>query len=343
MKVDVFNHFAPEGLVDHLLGSESGSAAVSRWRNIPTLVDLDARFRIMDAFDGLVQIPSLPNPPIEALGAPDEAVEIARVANDAMAELCDRHPDRFPSFVASLPMNDIASAVEEAERAVTMLGAAGCLVYSNVLGQPLSRRHFRPVFEIHAELDHPIWIHPIRGPDHPDYLSEPRSEHELWFTFGWSYETALAMGRLVFSGLFDELPRIKVVTHHLGGLVPYLEGKIAMGFRQAVEGDLQSNPVAREAGLEQPPVDYFRMFYGDTAVNGVSRALDCGLEFFGAEHCVFASDAPFDPIGGAHLIRESIRLIDALDADVREKIYSGNACALIPPLSRILGSGSRHA
>jgi predicted TIM-barrel fold metal-dependent hydrolase len=343
MKVDLFNHFAPPALIEHMLDSEAGAAAVSRWRNIPTLVDLDARFRMMDAFDDLVQIPSLPNPPIEALGAPDEAAEIACVANDAMAELCARRPDRFPSFVASLPMNDVASAVEEAERAVTTLGAAGSLVYSNVLGQPLSRRHFRPIFEIHAELDRPIWIHPIRGPDHPDYLSEPRSEHELWFTFGWPYETAAAMARLVYSGLFDELPRIKIVTHHLGGLVPYLEGKIAMGFRQAVEGDLQSNPVAREAGLARPPVDYFRMFYGDTAVNGVAQALDCGLAFFGPEHCVFASDAPFDPIGGAHLIHESIRLVDALDADVREKIYSGNACALIPSLTRISDIGSRLA
>jgi predicted TIM-barrel fold metal-dependent hydrolase len=75
------------------------------------------------------------------------------------------------------------------------------------------------------------------------------------------------------------------------------------------------------------------MFYADTAVNGIDRALDCGLEFFGADHCVFASDAPFDPTGGAHLIRESIRLIDQLDSEVRDRIYFENARALIPSLS----------
>jgi predicted TIM-barrel fold metal-dependent hydrolase len=137
------------------------------------------------------------------------------------------------------------------------------------------------------------------------------------------------MSRLIYSGLFDKLPNIKIITHHLGGLVPYLEGKIAIGFRQAAEGDLIRNPVAEEAGLKRPPLDYFRMFYADTAVNGVAGALDCGLGFFGAEHCVFASDAPFDPTGGAHLIREAIRLIDALDADTRDKIFHRNARALI--------------
>jgi aminocarboxymuconate-semialdehyde decarboxylase len=141
------------------------------------------------------------------------------------------------------------------------------------------------------------------------------------------------MGRLVYAGLFDKLPRLKIITHHLGGLVPYLEGKISMGFRQAGEGDLTTNPVAVEAGLARPVADYFRMFYGDTAVNGIDTALACGLEFFGAEHCVFASDAPFDPSGGSHLIREAMRLIDGLELEVRDKIYRGNALSLIPSLT----------
>ena len=230
-------------------------------------------------------------------------------------------------------MNDPYAAVEEAERAVMQLGAAGCLVYTNVLGAPLSEPRFLPVFARLAALDHPIWLHPIRGPEHADYQTEAKSEHELWFTFGWPYETAVAMGRLVYAGLFDRFPGIKLITHHLGGLVPYLEGKISMGFRQAGEGDLETNPVAREAGLERPVADYFRMFYGDTAVNGIGTALACGLEFFGADHCVFASDAPFDPTGGSHLIREAIRLIDALEPGVRDKLYHQNARALIPSLA----------
>jgi uncharacterized protein len=333
MKIDLFAHFVPESCTRFLLGTALGRAAVPRWQRIPTLVDLDARLAMLDEFDDLVQLPSLANPPIEAYGARDATPDIARAANDSLAELCARQKDRFPSFVANLPMNNPDAAVDEARRAVRELGAAGCLVYTNVLGEPLSHEKYFPIFAAMAELDRPIWLHPIRGPEHADYRAESESLHELWFTFGWPYETAAAMGRLVYARLFERLPQIKIITHHLGGLVPYLQGKIAVGFRQAAEGTLERNPVAEEAGLARPPIEYFRMFYGDTAVNGVAKAFDCGLEFFGAGHCVFASDAPFDPLGGAHLIREAIRLVDGLDAGARNAIYRGNAQRLIPSLA----------
>jgi len=329
MKIDIFTHFVPPALTDYLAKTRLGAIATPRWRNIPTLVDLDEHLRMMDEFDDYVQIPSIANPPIEAFGSPEQTPEIARVANDHMAQLCERYHDRFPTFVANLPMNNPDAAVIEARRAVTELGAAGCLVYSNVLGAPLSEERFFPLFQAMAELDRPIWIHPIRGPDTADYKTETGSLHELWFTFGWPYETALAMGRLVYAGLFDKLPGIKIITHHLGGLVPYLEGKINFGFRQAGEGDMETNPVATEAGLTKKPADYYRMFYGDCAVNGIDKAFDCGLEFFSADHVIFASDAPFDPLGGRHLIRESMRLVDALEKADRDRIYYGNAAKLI--------------
>ncbi|HEU4618625.1 MAG TPA: amidohydrolase family protein, partial [Gammaproteobacteria bacterium] len=223
MKIDVFTHFAPAGFAEYLERFALGRAAVPRWRRIPTLVDLDARRRLLDPLDDYVQVLSLPNPAIEAFGPPSDAREIARVANDSLAELCARHRDRFPAFVANLPMNDPAAAVEEAERAVRDLGAAGCLVYTNVLGAPLSDPVYAPIFAKAAELDCPLWLHPIRGPETPDYKTEDASRHEIWFMFGWPYETAAAMARLVFSGLFDRLPNVKIITHHLGGLVPYLE------------------------------------------------------------------------------------------------------------------------
>ncbi len=329
MKIDLFTHFNPPAFAGYLERTPLGRLAVPRWRRIPTLVDLDAHFRLMDRFDDYVQIPSLANPPIEAYGTADETPEVARIANDAMAGICARHRDRFPSFVASLPMNNPDAAVDEANRAVAELGAAGCLVYTNVLGRPLSDPAFLPLFEKMNALGRPVWMHPIRGAEHADYASESRSEHELWFALGWPYETAAAMMRLVYSGLFDRLPDIRIITHHLGGLVPYLQGKLALGFRQAAEGDLLHNPVAQEAGLQRPLLDYFRLFYADTAVNGVAKALECGLDFFGADRCLFASDAPFDPEGGAYLIRQGMLLMDGLDPETRRRIYSGNAQRLL--------------
>jgi predicted TIM-barrel fold metal-dependent hydrolase len=333
MKIDFFTHFVPPEIATYLSDTELGKAVVPRWRRIGALVEPEAHFRVMDRFDEYVQIPSIANPPIEAYGAPDETPAIARFTNDALADFCSSHRDRFPGFVANLAMNNPAAAVEEAQRAVTELGAAGCLLYTNVLGEPLSDPKYLPVFETMAALERPIWLHPIRGPEHADYAAETTSAHELWFTFGWPYETAAAMGRLVYAGLFEKLPGIKIITHHLGGLVPFLEGKIAMGFRQAGEGELGLNPVAQEAGLERAVTDYFRMFYADTAVNGVAKAFECGIEFFGAKRCVFASDAPFDPTGGEHLIRESMRLVDSLDAEVRESVYEGNARKLVPSIA----------
>ena len=96
-----------------------------------------------------------------------------------------------------------------------------------------------------------------------------------------------------------------------------------------------ASPVATDAGPKRAPLDYFRMFYADTAVNGIAKAFDCGLSFFGTDRCVFASDAPFDPLGGAHLIRQSMALVDNLEREARTKVYEGNARRLIPCLQKL--------
>lgn len=331
MRIDLFTHFVPPAFSDYVSRYRTGAEALSRWRNLPALVDLDTHFRLMDGFDDYAQVPSMANPPIEALGDKSVTPEIARVANDAMAELCRAHPGRFPSFVASLPLNDVEASIAEARRAVETLGAGGVLVYTNVLGRPLSDPEYFPLFEAMHALDRPVWIHPFRGPGFADYAGESMSFHEIWFTFGWPYETAAAMARLVFAGLFDRLPGIKIVTHHMGGLVPYLEGKIAIGFRQGAEGMLERNPVAEEAGLKRPPLDYFRMFHADTAVNGTQSSLDAGLAFYGSERAVFASDAPFDPTGGRYLIDVTLKAIDesGLAPAEREAVLEGNARRLL--------------
>ncbi|MGH8703476.1 MAG: amidohydrolase family protein, partial [Burkholderiales bacterium] len=83
--------------------------------------------------------------------------------------------------------------------------------------------------------------------------------------------------------------------------------------------------------LGKRPLDYFRMFYGDTAVNGSAPAIRCGLEFFGADRVLFGTDCPFDPEGGPAFIRESIRAIDSLKLarPVRNKVYHGNALRML--------------
>ncbi len=115
----------------------------------------------------------------------------------------------------------------------------------------------------------------MRGPDFADYASEKVSEDEIWFSFGWPYETTGCMARLVYSGLFDELPQLKIITHHMAGMIPYFAGKISLGFRQIFYGTPDRNPLADERGLKRPPLDYFKMLYADTAsVYVLPRAAD---------------------------------------------------------------------
>src|SRR6516225_7875439 len=126
MKIDIFNHLFPRRFFDECINTPSGPKDIGkRVREAATIVDLDARFRVMDEFGEYCQVISLPMPSIESLAPPDKAPLLAQVANDGMAELCARHPSRFPSFVASLPMNNPEEALKEAERAVEQLGARG--------------------------------------------------------------------------------------------------------------------------------------------------------------------------------------------------------------------------
>jgi predicted TIM-barrel fold metal-dependent hydrolase len=228
-------------------------------------------------------------------------------------------------------MNNIEAALAEIDRAVAGLGARGVQVFTNVAGQPLSRAEFRPIFRRMAEHDLPIWVHPMRGPEFADYKGEPRSEDEVWFAFGWPYETSACMTRLIYSGIFDELPSLKIVTHHYGGMIPFFSGKIKLGFRQIFYGTPERNPVAEERHLKRRPMDYFKMLYADTAVNGEPAATRCGHAFFGTRFSLFATDAPFDAEQGRGLIRDTIAAVEALEIsrEERERIFIGNARELL--------------
>ncbi len=330
MTIDVFNHFMPLAVLDQLRQRVPGHMALGAFPKLPTLWDVDARLRLLDDFDDMQQVLSLANPPIEVLGSPEVTPELARIANDGLADLCARHPDRFPTFVASMPMNNVEACLEETARAIDTLGARGIQMFTHVLGKPLSAREFRPLFAEMARRDLPIWVHPIRGPQHADYATETASENEIWFTFGWPYETTACMTRLIYSGLFDEYPSLKIITHHMGGMIPYFAGKITLGFEQIFEEDGR-NPVADKSGLQRAPIDYYHMLYADTALNGNLDATRCGHAFFGSGHSLFASDAPFDSEQGRALMRETLKAIDglALPPAERTAILSGNAKRLM--------------
>jgi predicted TIM-barrel fold metal-dependent hydrolase len=331
-KIDIFNHIYPAGYYERLMKVAPDYKDIGkRMRNIPMLADLDVRFQVMDRFGEYEQVLSLPTPPIEVFASPADAVDLAQAANDGMAELVRKYPDRFTGFVAALPLNDPDAAVRELQRAVEQLGARGFQIFSNIRGTPISSPEFLPLFEAMAGYDLPIWLHPFRGADFSDYQTEERSQYEIWWTFGWPYDTSVAMARLVFAGYFDRFPSLKIITHHMGAMAPYFEGRIGPGWDQlgARTSDVDYAAVLKK--LAKRPLDYFKMFYADTALFGAYDATVCGLRFFGADHVVFASDAPFDPEKGPMYIRETIAIVDRLPVsdDERERIYWRNAAALL--------------
>ncbi|MBX9590754.1 MAG: amidohydrolase [Hyphomonadaceae bacterium] len=330
MRIDAFNHFYPPGYYRKM--EEVGSDLKDMFRRaraVKAIYDLDARLRMVEQFPDYAQILSLPAPTLEriAKGRPEVALELAEIGNDGLAALVAGHPRHFPAFIAQAPLSAGDAGVAEVERAITKLGAVGAQIFTNVGGKPLDRAEFEGFFAAMNRLGKPVWIHPERGADHADYMDEKKSLYEIWWTFGWPYETSVAMARLVFSKTLDRYPNLKIIVHHMGAMVPYHEGRVGPGWDQLGKRTTDEDYFVLLKSLKKRPLDYFKQdFNADTAVFGSSAATRCGLEFYGIDRVVFASDCPFDPEGGTQYIRETIRIIDGLDIseDDRDRIYFKN-------------------
>jgi aminocarboxymuconate-semialdehyde decarboxylase len=328
--IDAFNHFFPKRYYDELLQSPDAAKDIGkRVRSIPALSDLDLRLRIVEMFDDYSQVLSHGLPPLERLWGPDKSPEMAKIANDGLAEIVAKHPKHFVGWSALLPMNAPAAAAKEAARSLAS-GANAIQLATNANGVPLDAPQFLPVFEVIANSGKPILLHPARTRDMPDYPSETYSKYEICSVLGWPYETGVTLARLVFSGIMDRYPGLKVIAHHLGGVIPYLEGRVGHSFDQLGVRTSDEDYSRVLKSLKKRPYDYFKDFYGDTAVEGARAATICGLDFFGADHVLFASDCPFDKEKGVGYIRATVKVLDsiALANPEREKICWRNAVKL---------------
>ena len=202
----------------------------------------------------------------------------------------------------------------EAERAIKN-GALGVQIYTNVAGKPIDQPQYLPFWKKMNELGKPVWIHPARGAETPDYpLVEKKSLYEIWWTLGWSYETGCAMARLVMSKIIDNHPNLKIIVHHFGGIIPMLEGRLGPGCDVLGSRTSDEDYVSLRKSLKKRPLDYFKQdFYADTAVFGGVPATKCGLEFYPQEKVLFASDCPFDPEGGTMYPRVTLQILDSLN------------------------------
>ena len=231
--IDIYCHIYPDRFFQEMSKVAPNLSNIGqRLRGIKKLFDLDARFKEMDEFGDYRQIISLPNPAIEDIAKPDVGLQLARIANDSMAELCRKYPERFPAFAAALCLTDVDGSVEEAQpRHQGPRRARRADLHQRRRRAARSAEIRAAVCKAMAELDLPIWLHPVGTAAMTDYPAEKKSRYEMWWCFHWPYETSVAMVRMVFNGLLDRYPKLKIITHHLGGMIPYYDGRVGNGLK----------------------------------------------------------------------------------------------------------------
>ena len=319
-KIDIYTHVVPERY-KRALGKVMPDAEAAT-DQVPTLSDMDRRFKIMDRYGDIKQVATLTLTASQILNNTIHAVEFAQRANDEMAELVSRYPDRFAAGVASVPTTDMGAALFELERAVEKLGLKGVHLFTPVKGKPLSLDNAMPIFEKMAGYDLPIWIHPMRPIDRSDYRS-----FYLDHVFGWPYQSTAAMTYLALDGLFDLLPNVKVVIHHCGAMAPFFDARITESY------DSSATIFGMQSGrsLQKSLIDYYKMFYTDTALSGGTAGLMCGYTVLGPDHLLFGTDMPYDAEFGDRILRNTIASVERMSVTNLEKemIYSGNAEKLL--------------
>ena len=315
MMIDIFTHILPPkyqealeklGAIGRVYSSRVGGLQLSN----PALLNVNFRFKAMDEHPDIMQVLTMVGPPLETIAKPEDTVDLARIANDEMAELAIRHPDKFIA-VATLPMNNMDATLKEVDRAINDLKLRGVQIFSSVNDKPLDSPEFLPLYQKMAQYDLPIWIHPLKEMTEPDYPGEQGSRYGLATIIGWPHATSMAIMRLAGSGVLEKYPNLKFITHHNGGTIPYLAGRI------------QNSPFKYE-NLTRPIADSLRLFYNDTAVQGNVPNLMCGYAFCGADHMLLGTDFPMVT---SDLVKETIRSINEMTIPEAEKrkIFEENA------------------
>jgi predicted TIM-barrel fold metal-dependent hydrolase len=329
-RIDAHTHFAPLKFLEFAEKAEGRPFPLTPlYKSNAALTGIQPRIDLLDR-NGIDINVLVPVPWIEGFHTvyadPALAAQAARLMNDELAAVVATHPKRFRG-VAILPVIDPEAMVAELHRAVTQLGFVGAYVAVGPTAKRMDHPDYEHLYKALVELDATLWLHPSRPPIIPDYADEKLSQYYEWQLVGWPYDTTTAMFRIVFSGVFDRYPTIRIVTHHHGGFIPLLEARLRNNWPT-----LEPIGLPMPTTISKPYVDHFRRFYCDTAASGFApKALELALDFFGPERVLFGSDAPFDIQGGQIFIPETLRSIDAMAVapETRTAMLSTNAARIL--------------
>lgn len=322
MKIDIYSHIITKKYLETL---DRYGCDVGGLRKLTSLWDMEVRLRIMERFEDLRQV-LVPGWTERVKIAPSKEAELVKIANDEIAEIFVKYPDYFIGAAALLPLGDIDYTLKEVDRAVKDLKFTGVYLPTPADGKPIDRPEFTLLYEKMCDYNLPIWLHPARPPQ-PEYSGEEKSAYGMWLLWGWPYESTLAMTRLVLSKVLQKFPTLKIVIHHAGAMVPFFSERIASFF----DSWRTTGKANYKKGLDKKPLDYFRLFYVDTAINGNTPALMAAHSFYGAEHMLFGTDMPYGAGNSAERIRHTIKAIEGMsipDSD-KLKIFEGNAKKLL--------------
>lgn len=273
---------------------------------IPEMFDYKLRVRDMDREGIDISIVSLTGPSVY-WGTPEISAETARLINDDMAAAQTAYPDRIRWF-ATLPWQYPELALAELARACDN-GAVGVFVLANIRYMTLIDPHLAPIW---AEIDRrglPVLVHP----------TTPPGVHEmdvgrLLPTVGFTFDTALAVGKMILDGFLDRYPNIKVIAAHAGGTLPYLAGRMDLFFEQ------RTPPSERK--ISEPPSKHLARLYYDS-ITFQPTSLKLCLEMGGPDHVMFGTDYPHPAD-----IPLLLGLVNDLPADQRDAVAGGTAMKL---------------
>ena len=324
MVIDAYAHVFPMSLIDALAEVKPSAELAALRSQSKHNWEHERRLAYMDEHGFDMQVLILARPPVWLGMKRPDIHRITRIANESIAEFASRRPDRFVG-VGVLPVVDDVM-MEELERMHGELGLKGVLIFSNVEGKPLDDESMLPLYARAAELDFPIWIHP----QHSSYYEWVKKD-VLDRVLAWPFDTSVAMARLVYGGVFERHPNIKFVTHHMGGMIPYFQSRIAAFAESTAEDYARLGLGASGPRLTGPALDHFRKFYNDSISNGSPEMVRTAIDFFGADHILFGTDFPFGPHDGEKWPLDELRNIRTmqLDEDDREKILWRNAQGLL--------------
>lgn len=331
-RADSYCHFSIMRLIDFMEKASNVYPHVFRnlFSNTPTLMNAEKRLALMDLC-GIDLSVLVPLPWIETTPAvhadPKLCAEAARLFNDEMAAVVNQRPDRFVG-VALIPTTHPEIMVAEFERAVRTLKLAGGFFVVGPTVKPPDHPHYEFLYQKAVELDVPLWIHPSRPPDYPDYVGEKISRYQVWQTLSWLLDSSTAMIRLVFSGVYERYPELKLIIHHHGALIPLFAKRMQYGWDYFEQNTGKKQPTT----ISRPYIDHFKKFYCDTATQGNEPLLlKMTYDFFGSDHLLFGSDAPMDPTDGKAFTLDARQSVEGLGLGKvdRKKIFSQNIQRLL--------------